>query len=194
MAERSPDSPFELSELAVEGTSPRLWRSLEEWEEDPSKARRHLEAEFPEAMQAGTIDRRSWLRLMAASLALAGVGCDRDRGIAGAPLLSRARGAPGHTPGVPLFFATSLELNGYGRGVLVKTQDGRPIKIEGNPLHPASLGATDPFLQAEVLSLYDPSRSRGPTERGETRDWESLRQFLRALRGDLVERQGRGLA
>jgi MoCo/4Fe-4S cofactor protein with predicted Tat translocation signal len=192
MAAHSPRPESSPDDIAWEG-APRLWRSLEECAEAPD-VRGRFAAEFPEAVQGWTIDRRNCLRLMAASLALAGVGCDRNRGGVGAPLFSQPRGTPGHTPGMPLFFATSLELDGYGRGVLVKTQDGRPIKIEGNPLHPASLGATDPFLQAEVLSLYDPSRSPGPTEGGEARDWNTVGPFLWALRDDFVASEGRGLA
>ena len=63
-------------------------------------------------------------------------------------------------PGEPLRFATTLSLGGYGRGVVGVSIDGRPIKIEGNRLHPASFGATDAFAEAAVLSLYDPDRSR----------------------------------
>ena len=66
------------------------------------------------------------------------------------------------TPGVPLRFATALALSGYGRGVIVTSVEGRPIKIDGNPRHPASLGATDVFAEAAVLSLYDPDRSKAP--------------------------------
>ncbi|HEX2137147.1 MAG TPA: TAT-variant-translocated molybdopterin oxidoreductase [Microvirga sp.] len=172
---------------------PRLWRSLEELAEHP-EVRAYLEAEFPEAVQAGTIDRRSWLRLMGASLALAGLtGCGGDTSRGDAPLLSPVAHMPGHAPGTPVWVATSLDLDGYGRGVLVKTQEGRPIKIEGNPLHPASLGATDVFAQAEVLSLYDPDRSRAPAENGRDRTWEDLERFIRPVRNELVVAHGRGL-
>ncbi|MBA3517924.1 MAG: TAT-variant-translocated molybdopterin oxidoreductase, partial [Rhizobiales bacterium] len=171
---------------------PLLWRSLEELAGSP-EVRRHLEAEFPDVVEAGAIDRRTWLRLMGASLALGGLAACDGNVVTGAPLLSQPRNTPGHTPGVPLVFATSLELNGFGRGVLVKTQEGRPIKIEGNPLHPASLGATDVFAQAEVLSLYDPDRSHEPRENGEARRFDNAVGFLRALRSDLVASRGRGL-
>ena len=69
-------------------------------------------------------------------------------------------------PGVPLRFATALPLNGYARGVLCTSHEGRPIKLEGNPAHPASLGATDVFAEAELMQLYDPDRSRGPRQAG----------------------------
>ena len=170
----------------------RLWRSLEELADAPN-IRAYLEAEFPDEFRAAAIDRRALMRLMSASLALAGVGACGASPPSGAPLLSRARNTPGYTPGVPLTFATSLELDGVGRGVLVKAQEGRPIKIEGNPLHPASLGATDVFAQAEILSLYDPDRSRTPTENGAARSWQDVEQIMRPLRNEFVVDEGKGL-
>ena len=80
--------------------------------------------------------------------------CARDRAL--------CRDAGQRSPGIPLRFATALPLAGYGRGVIVTSVEGRPIKINGNPRHPASLGATDIFAEAAVLSLYDPDRSKAP--------------------------------
>ncbi|WP_099507986.1 TAT-variant-translocated molybdopterin oxidoreductase [Microvirga ossetica] len=189
-------APFDLeamrARLATED-GPRLWRSLEELAERP-EVRRYVEAEFPDIVQAATIDRRTLLQLMSASLALGGLAaCDSSDAIRNAPLLSQSHAMPGYTPGVPLTVATSLPLNGYGRGVLVKTQEGRPIKIEGNPLHPASLGATDVFAQAEILSLYDPDRSDAPLQNGMPRSWQELTGFIRPVRNELVVAEGRGL-
>ena len=65
-------------------------------------------------------------------------------------------------PGIPRHYATVLEQGAYGTGVLVKSSDGRPTKVEGNELHPASLGGSDAALQAEILELYDPARSKSP--------------------------------
>jgi molybdopterin-containing oxidoreductase family iron-sulfur binding subunit len=172
---------------------PRLWRSLEELADLP-EVRRHVEAEFPDIVRAATLDRRTLLRLMSASLALGGLAaCDGSDASRNAPLFSQSHTMPGYTPGAPLIVATSLALNGYGRGVLVKTQEGRPIKIEGNPLHPASLGATDVFAQAEILSLYDPDRSDTPLENGAPRSWQELTAFIRPVRNELVVAEGRGL-
>lgn len=193
MSERPPVDLEALRARLAEERGPRLWRSLEELADVP-EVRRYMEAEFPDVVQAGTIDRRTLLRLMSASLAFGGLAaCDSSGSSAGAPLLSQSRNVPGYTPGVPLTIATSLELNGYGRGVLVKAQEGRPIKIEGNPLHPASLGATDVFAQAEVLSLYDPDRSNAPLQNGAARTWEELTRFIRPVRNELVVDEGRGL-
>lgn len=187
--------PFNLDALRTrlaDEEGPRLWRSLEELADRPD-VRRYIEAEFPDVMQASSVDRRTLLRLMSASLALGGLAAC-DSGVAkNAPLLSQSRNAPGYTPGVPTTIATSLPLDGYGRGVLVKAQEGRPIKVEGNPLHPASLGATDVFAQAEILSLYDPDRSGAPLENGVARSWEELTRFIRPVRNELVVEEGRGL-
>ena len=138
------------------------------------------------------IDRRRLMQLMAASLALAGSGCNSGTRF-GAPLLSRPVSNAAWADGKPVVYATSLALDGVGRGVLVKTIDSRPIKIEGNPLHPASLGASDAYMQAEILSLYDPQRSRSPLERGLQRSWAEANAMLSALVRDVAERNGRGL-
>ena len=87
----------------------------------------------------------------------------------------------GLLPGVPQHYATALPLAGYGRGVVVTAFEGRPTKVEGNPRHPASLGATDVFAQAEMLSLYDPDRSQtDPRSRGEISDWTAFESAFRA--------------
>lgn len=189
------EQPFDLDALRsrlADEEGPRLWRSLEELADDPD-VRRYVEAEFPDIMQASSVDRRTLLRLMSASLALGGLAACNTGASKNAPLLSQSHNAPGYTPGVPTIIATSLPLNGYGRGVLATVQEGRPIKVEGNPLHPASVGATDVFAQAEILSLYDPDRSGAPLHNGVTRSWEELTQFIRPVRNELVVEEGRGL-
>ncbi|MDF2811240.1 MAG: hypothetical protein K0S56_2271 [Microvirga sp.] len=179
--------------LATE-QGPRLWRSLEELADAP-EVRRYLEAEFPDIVQSGAIDRRTLLRLMSASFALGGLSACQEysQAVMDAPLVSQSRNTPGYTPGIPLVVATSLELNGYGRGVLVKSQEGRPIKIEGNSLHPASLGATDVFAQAEILSLYDPDRSNEPLRGGDERSWAEFSDFIALMKPELAQDGGRGL-
>ncbi len=97
-------------------------------------------------------------------------------------------------PGVPLRFATALPLGGYGRGVVVTSMEGRPIKVEGNPRHPASLGSTDVFAEASVLSLYDPDRSKAPRKGAEIPDWGAFEAALLARLGQEHNRQGEGLA
>src|SRR5689334_25361678 len=93
-------------------------------------------------------------------------------------------------PGVPLRFATSLALNGYGRGVIATSYEGRPTKIEGNAAHPASLGATDVFAEGAVLSLYDPDRSRAVRANGRIDSWQGFLSVLRPRLGSLQKAHG----
>jgi len=151
---------------------------------------RHIDAEFPALADLLRTDRRTVLKLMAASMALAGLpGC----GPAPDTVAARGRGVPGHTPGEPLFFATSLTLDGYGTGVLVRSDEGHPTKIEGNPLHPASLGATDAFTQAEVLTFHDPDRSRTARLDGQPQPAHRLDRALAEVAAELAGRRGEGL-
>ncbi|MGY4513523.1 hypothetical protein ACVIN2_006977 [Bradyrhizobium sp. USDA 3650] len=96
-------------------------------------------------------------------------------------------------PGEPLKFATTLALAGIGRGVIVTSIDGRPTKVEGNPRHPGSLGATDVFAEAAVLSLYDPDRSRTILHNGAIAPRETLHRALMAELTDARSRKGDGL-
>ena len=99
--------------------------------------------------------RRTFLKIMAASIALAGGGCS------GPPqevIVPYVRMPEKMVPGKPLYYATAFMHRGYAQGVLVESDMGRPIKVEGNPHHPASLGATGVFAQASVLQLWDPDR------------------------------------
>jgi molybdopterin-containing oxidoreductase family iron-sulfur binding subunit len=153
------------------------WRSLEELA-DSEDFRSFLEAEFPAQASslAGAVDRRHFLKLMGASLALAGAsGCTRQPDEKIYPYVK----APEQiVPGEPLFYATAMPLAGFGTGLLVESHMGRPTKVEGNPEHPASLGATHPYAQASVLSLYDPDRAKVVTYAGEIRPWSA---FVTAL-------------
>ncbi len=146
------------------------------------------------AASRGEIDfnRREFLRLMSASLALAGVSaCTRQPP---ENIVPYAR-APeeGIVPGEPLFFATAMPLAGGALGVLVESHMGRPTKIEGNPQHPQSLGATDVYAQASILGLYDPDRSQVITSAGEIRPWSAFREALRAAMEVQRAKRGAGL-
>src|SRR4029077_11676457 len=151
-------SPLERSES---GRS--LWRSLEDRASDPA-FRALVEREFPaHADEMLAPSRRDFLRLMGASVALAGMtACRRWPSENIVPF---AHLPEGYVPGATERYATSIDLQGAGVGLLVTSYDGRPIKVEGNPSHPQSLGATDPMAQATVLQLYDPDRSNGIVER-----------------------------
>jgi Fe-S-cluster-containing dehydrogenase component len=126
----------------------------------------------------GGVDRRQFLRLMGASLALAGLsGCTRQPAEEIVPYVRQ----PEHLlPGRPLYFATAMPLLGYATGLLVESHEGRPTKVEGNPDHPASLGAAGVVPQASVLGLYDPDRSQVVTNVGEIRPWSAFQDAMRA--------------
>ena len=113
------------------------------------------------------LDRRELMRLLASGASLAGLGglagcMDRPR----ERILPRTELAPELRPGVPVEYATSMVIDGYATGLLVKSLEGRPIKIEGNPDHPSSLGSTSAIHQASLLELYEPGRAVGAANRG----------------------------
>src|ERR671918_747486 len=135
------------------------WRSLGELSDSP-QFREYLHREFPEQASEWNDPkgRREFLKLMSASLALAGVGaCTKQPPEKIVPYVRQPEEL---VPGRPLFFASAILLGGVAQPVLVESHMGRPTKIEGNPEHPASLGATDVFTQAAILSLYDPDRAQ----------------------------------
>ena len=177
-------------------TGKAYWRSLEELADAP-EFRRWLESEFPdlpwEGMSAPT--RRQFLKLMGASFALAGVaGCrwPQER------IAPHARPPENRTPGVPVQYATAMDLGGAAQGLLVTSYDGRPIKIEGNPSHPINRGATDAIAQAGVLELYDPDRSRFVMHRNgweqSVLDWARFEAFVKEHLEAARARRGAGLA
>ncbi len=165
----------------------RYWRSLEELAGAPDFDAQ-LARELPRfASVLDTVDRRQFLKLMSASLALAGLGaCTRQPAESVVPYV---RAPEDIVPGQPLFFATAMPLGGAATGLLVESHMGRPTKVEGNPDHPASRGATDVFAQAAILQLYDPDRSPVITSAGEIRPWSA---FLDALRAALDAQRASG--
>ncbi|MGE5303625.1 MAG: TAT-variant-translocated molybdopterin oxidoreductase [Alphaproteobacteria bacterium] len=172
------------------------WRCLEELA-DTEEFKQFLQQELPRHASAwmDSLDRRSFLKVMGASLALAGLGgCASP-----SPAPPDEKIVPYVTqpeeiiPGIPLYFATAMPFQGFGRGVVAESHMGRPTKIEGNANHPASLGATDVFMQASILNLYDPDRSEAVSRAGLISSWEA---FLSALQAQLANqrlRQGEGL-
>ncbi|MDE2373306.1 MAG: hypothetical protein KGL96_03680, partial [Hyphomicrobiales bacterium] len=118
----------------------------------------YVRCDEPSGPSASGLDRRATLRLFVSGTALALASCGRPS----EQVTPYVEMPEGETPGLPMRFASALALGGYGRGVIVTSMEGRPIKIDGNPRHPASLGATDVFGEASLLSLYDPDRSKTP--------------------------------
>jgi molybdopterin-containing oxidoreductase family iron-sulfur binding subunit len=169
-------------------TGKAFWRTLDELAEDPS-FRERLYNEFPTEVETITdpTTRRTFLKLMGASLALAGVtACTRQPDEKIVPYVKQPEEL---IPGRPLFFATAMSIGGVATGLLLESHEGRPTKVEGNPLHPSSLGAADVFAQAEILSLYDPDRARTLSNIGEIQPWAA---FLAAMRAALAAQQPLG--
>jgi molybdopterin-containing oxidoreductase family iron-sulfur binding subunit len=174
----------------LEGVKGRFyWRSLEELAENPAFLE-ILHREFPDRASeiADPAGRREFLRVMGASFALAGLtACTKQPKETIVPYVKSPEIV---VPGRPLFFATAVTDGGYAKGVLVESHMGRPTKIEGNPDHPESLGATDAQGQASILGLYDPDRSKTLVSYGEVRPWAS---FLETVKIALdAERPARG--
>ncbi len=171
----------------------RQWRSLEELANDAAFMARAAQ-EFPALAQGLSVphDRRRVLKLMAAGLALAGLGgC--QHGPPSGELIPPVRPEPNAVSSNRDMFATANVMQGYATGVLVRHDVGRPIKVEGNPLHPASLGSTDAFAQAELLGFYDPDRGTGLERKGEPQDWQNLQTELAAQRAIWMQTHGEGL-
>src|SRR6185312_2218373 len=150
---------------------------------DTEQFRDYLHREFPEQASQWNDPkgRREFLKLMSASLALAGVSaCTRQPAERIVPYVRQPEEL---IPGRPLFYATAMTLGGVATGLIVESHEGRPTKIEGNPMHPGSVGACDVFAQAAVLGLYDPDRSQTLINLGEIRPWSA---FLGAMTAALT--------
>ncbi|MBE3075824.1 MAG: molybdopterin oxidoreductase, partial [Actinobacteria bacterium] len=152
-----------------------------------------MHREFPEQASEWNDPkgRRQFLKLMSASLALAGVGACTKQPVE--QIVPYVRQPEDLVHGRPLFFASAIPFSGYAQPVLVESHMGRPTKIEGNPEHPASLGATDVFAQAAILGLYDPDRAQTLTNRGEVQPWGSFLGAMQSALGAQKARQGAGI-
>jgi molybdopterin-containing oxidoreductase family iron-sulfur binding subunit len=173
----------------------QYWRSLAEQQNDPD----YLEArtrEFPEGADEpppeGDVSRRGFMGIMGAAMALAGMtACRRPE----EKIVPYARAPEEVVPGNPLFYATAMPWLGTAIGLLVETHEGRPTKVEGNPAHPDSLGATNTYAQASVLDLYDPDRSDAPRAKGDVKkSWDDLAVALRDVQSKVKADAGKTLA
>src|SRR3981081_514278 len=171
---------------------PRFWRSLDELADTP-EFRDHAENEFPHGANdpGATLDRRELLKVMAASAAFAGLtGCTK---LPMQKIVPYVREPEQIIPGKPLFYATDMTLGGIASGILVESNMARPTKVEGNPDHPASLGASDAFAQAFVLGLYDPDRSKAEIHDGRIGSWTEFQKELSAALAGEKSSSGSGI-
>lgn len=178
---------------------PTLWRSSQE-RENSAIFNESLQREFPagadragEKHETQGLSRRDFLRLTGASAALAGIGlsaCRRPE----AYLVPFTRSAEWTIPGKFLYYATTMPAPAGAIPLIVTTSDGRPTKIEGNPLHPMSNGSTDAFAQASLLDLYNPYRSKAITLDGKEATSSKLDSYLAHLREGALSNGGEGMA
>ena len=162
------------------------WRSVEEFADAP-EFEEFIKQEYPAQAEEwdNSLSRRNFVKVMGASLALAGLsGCVYQPQEKIIPYVTQPENM---IPGKPLFFATAMTLGGVATGLLGKSMDGRPIKVEGNPEHPGSLGATDVLAQASLLTMYDPDRSQEVRYRGTANNWQN---FMSAIRAELEKNCG----
>ena len=163
-----------------------MWMSLEELAQTPDFQSRLVD-EFPQgaAVWEEGLSRRSFLQLMGASIALAGLnGCMR---LPEQKIIPYTDQPEKLVPGRPLHFATTLQINGHPRGVVVTQNEGRPTHISGNPLHPMSLGAADVWTTASLLDLYDPDRLQTVLNRGSAASWETFSAAFSTIRNDALK-------
>jgi len=160
---------------------PEYWRSLEELA-GSAEFQEMMHREFPKGASEwlDSVSRRGFLKLMGASLAMAGMTACTKQPLE--PIVPYVRQPEQVIPGLPMFYATAFTLGGYASPILVESHLYRPTKIEGNAQHPASLGGTDVFAQASILGMYDPDRSQTIAYLGDVRTWGG---FLEAIRGPL---------
>ena len=179
-------------------TGKKYWRNVEELADTPA-FRGWLEREFPQGAAEMEMDgpdglsRRSFMQIMGASLALAGFGfsgCRRPE----IQFAALSKSAEWSIPGKALYYASAMPRRGGAMPLMVTTNDGRPTKIEGNPLHPASNGSTDLQAQATILDLYNPDRSKVFVANGKKSDKTSFENYLNDLLPKLAEKKGEGLA
>jgi molybdopterin-containing oxidoreductase family iron-sulfur binding subunit len=216
--EKKNHQPLNLEEIRrrlAEARGRNYWRSLEEVA-DSEDFRQILEKEFPlQSSPLGAfLHRRQFLKLMGASLALAGLTSCRP--LPQRKIVPQVQQPEEVIPGKPLYYASAFTLGGFARGILVESHEGRPTKIEGNARHPASpgsqgilpltqparihpdgtpehLGATDAFTQASILTLYDPDRSQSPVQQNRLASWQDFNTALAAAMAKQATVRGAGL-
>jgi len=168
------------------------WRSLNELEKSPEFSE-FLHREFPQGASELTnpVTRRNFLTIMGASIALAGVAGCRKPVEKIIPYVIQPEEV---VPGIAQHYATTMPFGNSAYGLLVESHEGRPTKIEGNKLHPSSLGGTNLFIQASILGLYDPDRSQRVLHNGAESSWDDFVTAWRALYAGFVANRGEGLA
>jgi len=177
-----------LRDKILQKSGKDYWRSVEEFADAP-EFEEFVKNEYPQHAEEWEdgLSRRNFIKVMGASLAFAGLsGCVIQPAEKIIPYVVQPEEL---VPGKPLYYATAMSLRGEATGLLAKSSEGRPTKIEGNPAHPQSLGATDVLAQASLLDMYDPDRSQQVLRRGNAATWQS---FMTEVRARLDENRADG--
>ena len=170
-----------------ENSGDQFWRSYDQLANSP-RYRDIVDHEFQEGADTPPteVDRRNFMKVMGASFALAGISaCVRQPEEKIIPYVKQPEEV---VPGKPLFYATALTHGGFANGVIVESHEGRPTRVDGNIMHPANLGSSDVFMQAEILQLYDPDRSKTVTQNAAIGSWEAFTTVI----GDQLAASGDG--
>ena len=175
-------------------SGPKYWRSLDELADTP-EFQQWVEKEFPSGASELTdpVSRRHFVKIMSASFLLGGLGltgCRKPE----EHIMPFGRNPEGYIHGVPQFYATARPTRGSAVPLLVKSNDGRPTKVEGNPNHPDSNGGADRYTQASILNLYDPDRAMRFAKGGQTESREGAFAALEEISKNLQGNDGAGLA
>lgn len=174
-------------------TGPKYWRSLDQLADTP-EFREWAQREFPAGASELTdpTSRRNFVKIMSASFLLAGLGGGCRRPVE--KILPFGKMPENYIHGVPQFYATARPTRSGAIPLVVKASEGRPIKVEGNALHPDSNGGTDAFTQASILNLYDPDRATRFTKDGNAIAPEVAADFLDQLGKRFQGVRGQGLS
>jgi molybdopterin-containing oxidoreductase family iron-sulfur binding subunit len=175
-----------MSESSNQATPKTYWKSLNELAQN-KEYQNFVEREFPEnatELNDG-VSRKGFLRIMGASIALAGfAACRRPV----QKILPYAQQPEDIVPGIPLFYASAMPFQGNLVGLVIENHEGRPTKVEGNDLHPGSHGNTNAYHQATMLEMYDPDRSRYPVRNGAKSSSQDFIAFAESFFADTNKR------
>ena len=189
----TPAMTLEEARARIAGqTGKKYWRSVDELADTPA-FREAVQREFPSqaAEWIDPVSRRGFLKVMSASLALAGLaGCTKQPDELIYPYVKEPEDL---VLGRPVYFATAFPFPTGAVPLLVKSDAYRPIKVDGNPDHPVNRGTSDPLSQGSVLDLYDPDRSQRVISRGEVRQFAAFLAVFRAMLADKKASGGAGL-
>ena len=174
------------------GAGRAYWRSLED-KREVRGTDGVLRNEFPEGASdwPDGLSRRNFVKLSAATIALASLSACTKQPLR--EILPYVRQPEELVPGEALYYATAMTLGGYATGVLVKSREGHPVKVDGNPDHPATLGGSSVWIQASILDLYNPSRSQAIVHNGELSSWPQFLDDLHTWAGEHEANRGAGL-